>query len=169
MNRKKLIALATMLLTAALVVSSSRTQVRGEGRSQNNCLNVSGQIFGQIIGLNALCGGALTEIGTFTDDTGQTLGSFVACVSGLEQSGDGALKLQLVHTFVPDEGGTFTTSDRVVLSPVSPPLFVVNNRADITGGTEDFQDAYGFLSTHGTADLSTGVLSLDYHGRVCTP
>jgi len=169
MNTPKLIGLASIFLAAGFIISSSPAQVQSQARSQSDCQNVSGHIFGQIIGPNALCGGALTEIGTFTDESGQTLGSFVACVIGLEQSGNGAQKLQLTHTFMLDEGSTLTTSDSVVLSPVNPPLFVVNNRADITGGTEDLQDAHGFLRTHGTADLSTGVLTLRYHGRVCTP
>jgi hypothetical protein len=128
--------------------------------------NISGHISGQIIGPNQACNGALTEIGTFT---GQPGGTFVACVTNLQQKGDGALVFDLVHTYTTENGDTFTTSDHVVAGPINPPVYRINNRANITGGTGLYKDAFGFIHDEGTLDLAAGVVTVDYHGRISTP
>jgi hypothetical protein len=134
--------------------------------AQDSCRSITGHIDGQIIGPNGLCGGALTEVGTFTGEPG---GTFVACVTDTRQRGDGAVVFDLVHTYTFSGGGTVTTTDRVVAGPIAPPLYRINNRASITGGTGRYQSAFGFIRDHGTVNLDTGVVSVDYRGRVCTP
>jgi hypothetical protein len=128
--------------------------------------NVSGHISGQIIGPNQACNGALTEIGTFT---GQPAGTFVACVTNMQQRGDGALVFDLTHTYTTENGDTFTTIDHVVAAPINPPVYRINNRATITGGTGLYEGAFGFIHDSGTLDFAAGVVSVDYHGRISTP
>ena len=135
-------------------------------KAQNSCQNISGHISGQIIGPNSACSGALTETGTFT---GQPGGTFVACITNIQSRGDGALVFDLTHTYMTDSGDTFTASDHVVAGPINPPIYRINNRASITGGTGLYEDAFGFTRDHGTLDLGTGVVSVDYEGRICTP
>ena len=135
-------------------------------KAQNTCQNISGHISGQIIGPNSACNGALTETGTFT---GQPAGTFVACITNIQNRGDGALVFDLTHTYVTDSGDTFTTSDHVIAGPINPPIYRINNRASITGGTGLYEDAFGFIRDHGTVDLGAGVVSVDYEGRICTP
>ena len=74
-----------------------------------------------------------------------------------------------MHTYTTNGGDTFTTSDAIVLSPIDPPVYGVNNRAIVTGGTGIYQDAFGFINDHGTFSFQTGVVSVDYHGQICTP
>ena len=128
--------------------------------------NISGHIAGQIIGPNQLCGGALTEIGTFTGEPG---GTFVACVTNQRENGSGALVFDLTHTYTAANGDTFTTTDHVVAAPINPPIYRINNSATITGGTGTYEGASGFIHDQGTLNLATGVVSVDYHGRITTP
>ena len=141
---------------------------QAHAESNRDCQHISGHIAGQIIGPSSLCDGALTEIGTFTDSGGNILGTFVACVTSQQQEGNGAIKLQAYHTYTTNSGDTFTTSDSIVLSPIDPPIYRVDNRALITGGTGVFQDAFGFILDKGTFDTQTGVVSVDFHGQICT-
>jgi hypothetical protein len=164
MNRRYYIGLVGMLVLIGLFSTTPMTRARS-----NNCQHINGHIAGQVIGPSPLCSGALTEIGTFTDADGNTLGTFVACATGLEQEGNGAQKLQLVHTYTINGGDAFNTSDDIVLSPIDPPEYGVNNRAIVTGGTGNYQDASGFIVDHGTFNFQTGVVSVDYHGQICTP
>jgi hypothetical protein len=164
MKRRYYIGLVGTLVLMGLFLTTSITRARSNG-----CQRISGHIAGQVIGLSPLCSGALTEIGTFTDSDGNTLGEFVACATGLEQEGNGAQKLQLTHTYTTNAVDAFTTSDDIVLSPIDPPVYGVNNRAIVTGGTGIYQDAFGFIEDHGTFSFQTGVVSVDYHGRICTP
>jgi hypothetical protein len=129
--------------------------------------NISGHVDGQIIGPSPLCGGGPAEVGTFTGAGG---GTFVACITALEQMGNGSLRFELTHTYTTGSGDTFTTADRVVAAPTNPPAeYLINNQVDITGGTGRFAGASGFLRTHGTVNLQTGVVCVDYHGRISTP
>ena len=90
----------------------------------------------------------------------------------MQQRGDGALVFDLTHTYSFDNGDTFTTTDHIVAGPINPPLYHINNRANITGGTGLYQDGFGFIRDHGTVSLppgAVGVVSVDYQGRLCTP
>jgi hypothetical protein len=149
-------------LTSVLALVGSVSDVW----AQDACRNISGHIDGQIIGPDAACSGALTEIGSFTGRPG---GLFTACIVQTQQRGDGAVVFDLVHTYTFSGGGTVTTTDRVVAAPIAPPLYRINNRASITGGTGPYQNAFGFIRDHGTVNLDTGVVSVDYRGRACTP
>jgi len=142
--------------------SVSSPQARAAGVSTN----VSGHISGQIIGPNQACNGALTEIGTFT---GQPGGTFVACVTNMQQRGDGALVFDLTHTYTTENGDTFTTTDHVVAGPINPPVYRINSLASITGGIGLYKRAFGFIHDSGTLDFAAGVVSVDYHGRISTP
>ena len=149
--------------TSATVTASPSDAQSGSGRVSTN---ISGHISGQIIGPSAACNGALTEIGTFT---GQPGGTFVACVTNMQQRGDGALVFDLVHTYTTETGDTFTTSDHVVAGPINLPIYRINNSADITGGTGLYKGAFGFIHDSGTLNFAAGVVSVDYHGRISTP
>ncbi len=129
--------------------------------------NVAGHVDGQIIGPSSACGGVLTEVGTFTGLGG---GTFIACITAMEQQGNGSLRFELSHTYTTGSGDTFTTTDRVVAGPTNRPAeYLINNQVDITGGTGQLAGAAGFLRTHGTVNLETGIVSVDYHGRISTP
>src|ERR1700741_1993480 len=131
--------LVSTLMLMGLLLTTPITRARS-----NNCQGINGHLAGQVIGPSLLCGGALTELGIFTDSEGNTLGNFVACETGLEQEGNGAQKLKLVHTSTTNGGDTFTTSDDIVLSPIGPPVYGVNNHALVTGGTGSYEKAFGF-------------------------
>lgn len=106
-------------------------------------------------------------MGTFT---GAGCGTFLACITSQEQKGNGSLRFELRHAYTTRSGDTFTTTDRVVGAPTGRPAeYLINNQVTITGGTGRFANASGFLRTHGTVNLQTGVVSVDYHGRICTP
>jgi hypothetical protein len=157
-----------ILVLSGLALSGLFLAGPGSRAQSNNCQQVEGHITGQVIGQTLQCGGALTEVGTFTDADGN-IGTFIACATGLEQDGEGAQKLQLVHTYTTNAGDQFTTADDIVLSPIDPPILGVNNRAIVTGGTGPYQSAFGFIEDHGTFYADTGLVSVDYHGRICTP
>ena len=164
MKRSYQIGFVGMLMLMALPLAPNVIRARS-----NNCQHINGHIAGQVIGPSPMCNDALTEIGTFTDNDGNTLGTFVACATGLQQDGSGAQKLQLVHTYTATGGDTFTTSDDIVLSPTDPPVYGVNNQAEVTGGTGIYQDAFGRIQDHGSFNFQTGEVSVDYHGQICTP
>ena len=129
--------------------------------------NIAGHVDGQIIGPSPACGGGLTELGTFTGLGG---GTFIACITAMAQQGNGSLRFELTHTYTTSSGDTFTTTDRVVAAPTNRPAeYLINNQVDITGGTGQLAGASGFLRTHGTVNLQTGVVSVDYHGQISTP
>ena len=150
MNRSYLIGFVGVVILIALTFTPPVTRARS-----NNCQPVSGHIAGQVIGPSPLCNGALTEIGIFTDKDGNTAGTFLACATGLELEGKGAQKLQLVHTYTANGGDTFSTSDDIVLSPTDPPVYGVNNRASVTGGTGIYEDAFGRIEDHGSFNFQT--------------
>jgi hypothetical protein len=154
------IKLATVVALA--VILSFPAQLRAE----NSCTNIKGHIAGQIIGPDPACGGGTTEIGTFT---GNPSGTFVACITSVQERGNGELIFELAHTYTTTTGDTFQTTDRVVAHPLNPPEYRIQNRAEITGGTGIYEDAFGSSHDHGTVDLGTGVVSVDYKGRICTP
>jgi hypothetical protein len=164
-----------LMSTMALLLFAPATQAQS-GHNGSSCHFISGFIHGQLIGPNAhLCPipgsteGALTEIGTFTDSDDNVLGTFVACATSFEQRGDGALMFGLAHTYTTTSGDTFTTTDSIVASPVDPPLYGVNNHADITGGSGNLLNAFGHIRDHGTVNLATEVVSVEYSGQICTP
>ena len=136
----------------------------GVAAQSETCQAVTGHIDGQLIGPSSGC--PQTEIGTFTGAGG---GTFVACVTNIFTNGDGTIVFDLEHTYETAAGDKFFTTDRVIAAPVDPPTYRINNRVDVVGGTGALANAFGFFRTHGTVNLSSGVVSVDYRGRICTP
>ena len=149
-----------VFVTLSLVLVGSLLQAQ-----DNSCQNVSGHIQGQLGAPTADCPFG-TETGSFT---GLGDGKFFACIKGFEQKGNGSLRFELEHVYTTNSGDTFTTTDRVVASPIDRNTgeYLIDNRVDITGGTGRLENAFGFLRTHGTVNLGAGVVSVDYHGRIC--
>ncbi len=80
---------------------------------------------------------------------------------------DGTLHATTSHTFVFADG-TFTTLDSAVLSPTDTQgVYRLNTRATISGGTENYANACGSLSIHGTIDLVSREVVWRFTGRVC--
>jgi hypothetical protein len=158
---------AAVVKTQSLPCAAPTLTSNATPAQANSCQNITGHIDGQIIGPSPACGGGDTEVGTFTGAGG---GTFIACITAFEQKGNGSLRFELTHTYTTSSGDTFTTTDRVVAAPTNRPAeYLINNQVDITGGTGRLADASGFIRTHGTVNLQTGVVSVDYHGRMCTP
>jgi len=165
-----------VLSITALLLLTSLTEAQS-GRNNSSCRFISGFIHGLIIGPNAgLCpipgssDGALTEIGTFTDDDDNVLGTFVACATSFRQNGSGTLMFGLAHTYTTTAGDTFTTTDSIVASPIDLPVYGINNQAVVTGGTGIYRDAFGRIHDHGTVDFGEvpAVVSVAYDGQICT-
>src|SRR5262245_13692289 len=149
MKKRWFMTLVGGLMLTTPLVSTPKTKAQ----SSSNCQHVSGHIDGMVSGFS--------ETGTFFDEDGNRLGTFEAVITDFAQEGNGALKLQLMHTYRFDAGGTFTTSDNIVLSPIDPPVYGVNNRANVTGGTGVYQDAFGVINDHGVFNFQSGVVSVD--------
>jgi len=163
-----LVELIGFLCIAAILtlVPAARAQL---GHNDSSCHFVSGFIHGQLIGPTDDCGGALTEVGTFTDLDENVLGHFIACATSFAQRGDGTEMFGLAHIYTTTGGDTFTTTDSIVASPIDPPLYEINNHANVTGGTGVFQGAFAHIHDHGTANFDKGVVSVEYDGQICTP
>jgi hypothetical protein len=102
-----------------------------------------------------------TVAGDVFDDDDNLIGTLTACLTSVTPRGDGSLHVVIGHTF---NLGTlvFTTQDQLVLAPIAPPLYRVNNRLTIVSG------ASGFLRTHGTVNFATGEVNLTFNGLICT-
>ena len=128
-----------------------------QDRASGRCRNVEGTIVEAITGAN-------TAAGTITGDFA---GDVSIVITSLTPSGGGAMHFEGICTIVTPEG-TITTNDAAVLSPIDAPLFRVNNRLTVVGGTGAYAGATGELHTHGTANfVPGGVVDLRYEGRVC--
>lgn len=124
-------------------------------RSAANCENVRGAI-----------GGNFAVPDGFTL---QGLGTAVVTVVGLDikgAKGQGAIHSVVMHR-ITTLRGTILTSDEGVLAPIDPPLYRLNHRWTITGGTGDFEGASGFLHPHALINLATGDIEGFFHGRIC--
>ena len=102
---------------------------------------------------------------------GQTVNAAVTTVllGPPTATADGTLLAATSHTFVFQDGSTFTTFDRAVLSPTDTPgLYRLNTDAAIDGGTGNYTNACGGLSVHGTINLVSGEVIWRFTGRVCS-
>jgi hypothetical protein len=133
--------------------------------ARSSCQIIGGHIHGQLGAPTTDCPFG-TETGTFTGSGG---GTFLACVVDIKEHGGGVLVFRLVHTYTLSNGDTFTTADNIVAHPIQGSVYQVENHATVTGGTGAYEDAVGFIYDEGTVDLSTGAVSVDYQGRICTP
>jgi hypothetical protein len=124
-------------------------------RSVANCENVRGTIEGSF----AVPGGF----------TLQGLGTAVVTVVGFDArgaKGRGAIHSVVMHR-INTPWGTILTSDEGVLAPIDPPLYRLNHRWTITGGTGDFDGTHGFLHPHALINLATGSIEGFFHARIC--
>lgn len=124
-------------------------------RSAASCENVRGDIEGNF---------AVPDGFTL-----QGLGTALVAVVRLDfkgAKGQGAIHSVVMHR-INTARGTITTSDEGVLAPVDPPLYRLNHRWTITGGTGDFEGASGFLHPHALINLATGDIEGFFHGRIC--
>jgi hypothetical protein len=121
-----------------------------------DAVNVKGTISVQLTGPAA-------GVGT---STGDLAGVVSVALTGGTPTG-AATHLTMSHAFTTTNGSTLSTNDLALVAPISPPLFAVSVRYDIVGGSGDFEGATGFIRTHGTVNLGTGVIDLQYVGRVC--
>jgi hypothetical protein len=98
----------------------------------------------------------------------QGLGTAVVTVVELDVKGKGrgAIHSVVMHR-INTPWGTILTSDEGVLAPIDPPLYRLNHRWTITGGTGDFEGASGFLHPHALINLATGEIEGRFHGRIC--
>jgi hypothetical protein len=111
--------------------------------------------------------------GNFTEQDGfmmTGLGAAAVTVVSLDSKGNkaqGAIHSVVMHRISTSQG-TIMTSDEGVLAPIAPPVYRLNHRWRITGGTGDFEGSTGFLHPHASIDLATGDITGFYHGRICT-
>jgi len=140
------------LLTAAFVCAATPTAA--------DCQPTSGTTVA-IIGAPSPSCPVATVAGDVFDDDDNLIGTTTACLMSATPRGNGALHVLLSHTF---SIGTlvFTTEDQLVLAPIAPPLYRVNNSLTIVSG------ASGFLRTHGTVNFATGEVNLRFNGLICT-
>lgn len=99
----------------------------------------------------------------------QGLGTAVVTVVELDfkgAKGQGAIHSVVLHR-ITTPWGTIKTSDEGVLAPVDPPLYRLNHRWTITGGTGDFESASGSVHPHALINLATGDINGFFHGRIC--
>jgi hypothetical protein len=153
MNRGKLMLL--MLIALIVTLGLAPCPMAGADRSQDHCLNVSGDF-----------DGVLTATGATALITGDLTGTATSTVLEISPSGDGTLHYRLVHVFVTADG-ELDTQDEAVLTPIGPGLYRVNDRLEVVGGTGIYTNATGLLHTHGIANVNEGTLILRYDGRVC--
>ncbi|HEX9993968.1 MAG TPA: hypothetical protein VGB14_13650 [Acidimicrobiales bacterium] len=142
---------AVALLTLAPVAAAA-------GRPADRCTNVAGTLSG--VTTPVVEDGVVTGFHVVVTSATGDLGGTVTADLVLERSmPGGTLHVGGAHHFVDTAVGSFETSDRIVVTPGG----VVHDTLRIVSG-----DVSGFLVTHGTVDLATGALELDYHGRVCS-
>jgi hypothetical protein len=125
--------------------------------AQSGCISVSGTIVGSFTSNTTVAGTV----------SGGLAGSVSAVILDIQASGDGALHVQMQHTFTTSGGSELRTMDQAVLSPTAPPEYRMDTLYTITGGTGKFANATGFLHNHGDVNLSTGAVSLRYNGVIC--
>lgn len=141
------------------------------GRSAAQCQNLSGTVEAHFLTPEEQAAlpqhAAAADIGgTLFDGEGTAIGDAYAWIVALAPAGSGALQIQMRHRYV-ISGSQLDTRDRGVLSPIDPPLYRLDNRLDVTGGTGGFAGANGFIHAHGTVVIG-GDIELQYQGRVCT-
>ncbi len=128
-------------------------------RPAERCVNVQGRIEGNVFTSSVVSG-----------DLQGVTAAYQAPI--VELSGQ-AIHLQTFHRFFLADG-TFDTVDRGVQAPVEPPVYRLNNRYTVVGGTGAWEGASGFLHVHGSLvidftfqDPRNGSINVSYEGRVC--
>jgi hypothetical protein len=99
--------------------------------------------------------------------TGDVSGDVSIVITAMQQLPGGEVRFQAQCTMVTSKG-TLMTNDNAALSPIDAPLYRVNNRLDVSGGTGDYTGASGNLHTHGTVNfVPGGLVDLHYRGELC--
>lgn len=140
--------------TAPAARASSDVQL---SRSESGCRDVQGRIVEYITGPN-------TAAGTISGDVS---GDVSIVITALRQMEGGVVEFDAHCTMVTPEG-TFTTTDQGTLTPIEAPLYKVNNRLAVSGGTGEYSGVTGKLHTHGTVNFVPGGLAdVRYRGKLC--
>ena len=142
-------------------------------RPASRCVNVK---FEGVAGLqldSAFRLGALP----FKVTIGDVRGEMHSFITGATPSGQGSTHYTLQHRFdSTDATSWFETEDRAVcaLAGRDPNVCRVNDVLQVVRGDGVFRNAGGFLTNHGTIDLtnfvplvSNGTVTIDLGGRVC--
>lgn len=167
-NTYRLAATAVLGLVAAACASDSPVQPVHQpehellaNRSAASCTNVQGTLVGTVFGVSALAGDLNGQVSAYQAPIAELRGQSV--------------HLQTFHLFDLGNGDTFMTEDSGVQAPVAPPVYRLNNRYTIVGGTGAYANASGFLHVHGTLiidftgqDPRNGEIDARYQGRVCS-
>lgn len=157
MKRRPLFIIAITLMFGLLTSHVDATTV-------DDCVGVRG--FGETFATGP---GTFQGNATLETKTGVENASVVTNLLGPPTPGDdGTLHASTSHTFVLEDGSSFTTLDNAVLSPTDTPgLYNLNTRAAIVSGTGTHTDSCGRLSIHGTIDLINGEVVWRFTGRIC--
>jgi hypothetical protein len=161
--RKLTLSLAALALAACTGdATAPATEAASDAlfsRSSHSCMNVAGTIVGNVFGGSVV--------------TGDLPGLVVAYAAPISEPRGPSLHITTFHRFILGDG-TFDTIDRGVMAPVDLPLYRLNNRYEVQGGTGGWADASGFLSVKGTLvidftgqDPRNGDIDATYRGRVC--
>jgi hypothetical protein len=152
--------LRTRSTVLALAAAAALTVPLGTAgpATAGQCRSLDGHL--SAVGIPQFANGALSGFHVIvTSATGDLAGATVtADLVVTDALPGGTLHLDGPHHFAdPASGLAFTTSDHVRITPNG----VVNDTLTVVeGGT-------GMLHTHGSVDLATGAVELDYHGQVC--
>jgi hypothetical protein len=155
---KKIIAYAPALILVGLLTLMAGAETRP------GCDRVRGTGNTIATGPTTFQGSSTIKIGDQEDNSAVTTN----LLGPPKVTEDGTLLAHTSHTFVFDNGSSFTTFDNAVLSPTSTPgLYNLNTRAEIIQGTGDYDDASGALSIHGTINFLNGEVVWRFTGEVC--
>jgi hypothetical protein len=161
--KRTLLPLAAALVTFACGDSQPTAPEARESadlrlsNSSSGCRDVQGTIVEYITGPN-------TAAGTISGDVS---GDVSIVITALRQMEGGVVQFDAHCTMVTAEG-TFNTTDQATLTPIEAPLYKVNNRLAVSGGTGEYSGVTGKLHTHGTANfVPGGLVDLRYRGKLC--
>jgi hypothetical protein len=100
-----------------------------------------------------------TQIGTYSGMfTSATISSITTPIGQFNH---------LIHFFDDGAGNAFWTTSLLHMTPLAPPLFNLNEKITIVGGTGDFLDARGMLRNIGEIDLTTYQVDKILTGEMC--
>jgi hypothetical protein len=125
--------------------------------SASGCEHAKGTVEARIIGSSASC--PFIIAGDVFDENLTHIGTTSACLMSAENKGN-VLPAALTHDYSIGDLN-FSTVDQGVLTLIAPNLFRFENRLTIVEG------ASGFLRAHGTVDVDSGEILLDFNGQIC--
>jgi hypothetical protein len=100
-----------------------------------------------------------TQIGTYSGMfTSATISSITTPIGQFNH---------LIHFFDDGAGNAFWTTSLLHMTPLAPPIFNLNEKITIVGGTGDFLEARGMLRNVGELDLTTYQVEKILTGEMC--